>query len=208
MELKKILVWDLPTRLNHWLMVGCFAVAYATGDSEVLRLVHVAAGMMLAALVAFRLFWGLAGSRHARFASFVRAPAAVLAYLRGLVRGDPGHWAGHNPAGGYMILFLLAMAALVAGSGVALYLEWGGEALAEAFEEVHEAAANLMLGAVFIHVAGVISASRMHKENLVRAMFTGLRLGRAEEAIRSPLTWALLLPLAAVAAGLWLAMKL
>lgn len=204
MELKKILVWDLPTRLNHWLMAGCFAVAYATGDSEVLRLVHIAAGMILAALVAFRLFWGLAGSRHARFASFVRAPAAVLAYLRGLVRGDPGHWAGHNPAGGYMILFLLAMAATVAASGVALYLEWGGEI----FEEVHEAAATLMLGAVFIHVAGVVSASRLHQENLVRAMFTGMRRGRAEEAIRSPLAWALLLPLAAVAAGLWLATHL
>ena len=52
MEMRKILVWDLPTRFNHWLMAGCFAVAYATGDSEAWRLVHIAAGLILAALVA------------------------------------------------------------------------------------------------------------------------------------------------------------
>jgi cytochrome b len=204
MELKKILVWDLPTRFNHWLMAGCFAVAYATGESEAWRLVHVAAGLILAALVAFRLFWGLAGSRHARFSSFVRAPAAVIGYLRGLFRGEPGHWAGHNPAGGYMILFLLAMAALVTASGLALYLEWGGEL----FEEVHEAAASLMLGAVGIHVIGVLSASLMHRENLIRAMITGMRQGNSEEAISRPYAWALLLPMIAVAAALWLAFRI
>ncbi len=204
MEIRKILVWDLPTRFNHWLMVGCFAVAYVTGESEAWRLVHVAAGLILAALVVFRLFWGLAGSRHARFSSFIRAPAAVLGYLRGVVRGEPGHWAGHNPAGGYMILFLLAMAALVAASGLALYLEWGGEL----FEEVHEVAAGLMLGAVAIHVLGVLSASLLHRENLVRAMFTGLRRGNPEEAIARHYTWAVLLPLAATATAIWFALHL
>jgi cytochrome b len=204
MELKKILVWDLPTRFNHWLMAGCFAVAYASGDSEAWRLVHVAAGLMLAALVAFRLFWGLAGSRHARFASFVHAPAAVIGYLRGLLRGEPGHWPGHNPAGGYMILFLLALATLVAASGLALYLEWGGEL----FEEVHEAAAGLMVAAVGIHVLGVVSASLLHRENLVRAMFTGQRRGETEEAISKPYAWALLLPMMAVAAAIWLTFRI
>jgi cytochrome b len=204
METNKILVWDLPTRLNHWLMAAAFAVAYATGDSEVLRLVHVAAGLMLAFLVAFRLFWGLAGSRHARFASFVRGPAAVIGYLRGLARGEPGHWAGHNPAGGWMILFLLAMGILVSASGLALYLEWGGEL----FEEVHEAVAGLMLGAVAIHLIGVVGASMTHRENLVRAMFNGLRRGTAGEAIHHPYAWALLLPMMAVAAALWLAFRI
>jgi len=204
MEMRKILVWDLPTRFNHWLMAGCFAVAYATGDSEAWRLVHIAAGLILAALVAFRLFWGLAGSRHARFSSFVRAPAAVIGYLRGLLRGEPGHWAGHNPAGGYMILFLLAMSALVAASGLALYLEWGGEL----FEEVHEAAAGLMLAAVAIHVMGVLSASLLHRENLVRAMFTGMRQGTPEEAISRRYALAVLLPLAAAAAAIWFALHL
>lgn len=204
MEMRKILVWDLPTRLNHWLMAGAFAGTYATGDSEAWRLVHVAAGLILAALVAFRLFWGLAGSRHARFSSFVRAPAAVIGYLRGLFRGEPGHWAGHNPAGGWMILFLLAMAALATASGLALYLEWGGEL----FEEVHEAAASLMLGAVGIHLVGVVGASLMHRENLVRAMFTGMRQGERDEAIPRAYAWALVLPMMAVAAALWLAFRI
>lgn len=200
MDMKKILVWDLPTRFNHWLMAGCFALAYATGDSEAWRLIHVAAGLVLAALVAFRLFWGFAGSRHARFAGFVRAPGAVFAYLGGLLRGEPGHWAGHNPAGGWMILALLAMGALASASGLALYLEWGGEA----FEEVHEAAVNLMLAAVGVHLAGVVVASLLHRENLVRAMFTGLRRGEPGEAIPKSYAWALLLPMMAIAATLWL----
>lgn len=204
MDTRKILVWDLPTRFNHWLMAGCFTVAYVTGDSEVWRLVHVAAGLMLAALVAFRLVWGVAGSRHARFASFVRGPAAVLGYLGGLVRGQPGHWPGHNPAGGWMILALLALGLLTTTSGLGVYLEWGGEAL----EEVHEAAASLMLAAVGVHLLGVVSASLLHRENLVRAMFTGLRRGQAGEAIPRAYAWALALPIMAVAAAIWLALRI
>ena len=204
MNMPKILVWDLPTRVNHWLMAACFAVAYATGDAEAWRLVHVGAGLMLAALLLFRLVWGFAGSRHARFASFVRGPAAVGAYLLGLLRRAPGHWPGHNPAGGWMILFLLAMGAVTAASGLALYLEWGGEVL----EEAHEAAAGLMLAAVGVHLAGVGAASLLHRENLVRAMFSGLRRGRPDEAIPGAYAWALLLPVTAIAAALWLVPRL
>jgi cytochrome b len=205
MTTKQILVWDLPTRLNHWLMAGSFVVAYATGESEAWRLVHVAAGLTLAALVAFRLVWGVAGSRHARFAGFVRGPAAVLGYLAGLVRGQPGHWAGHNPAGGWMILGLLALGGLTAVSGLGVYLEWGG---GDAFEDLHEAVASLMLAAVGIHLLGVVSASLLHRENLVRAMVTGLRRGEAGEAIPGAYAWALVLPIMAVAAAIWFALRL
>lgn len=205
MEMKQILVWDLPTRLNHWLMAASFAVAYATGESEAWRLVHVAAGLMLAALVVFRLAWGVAGSRHARFASFVRGPAAVLGYLGGLVRGQPGHWAGHNPAGGWMILGLLALGGLTAVSGLGVYLEWGG---GDAFEDIHEAAASLMLAAVAMHLLGVVSASLLHRENLVRAMVTGLRRGVASEAVPGSYAWAVALPIMAVAAAIWLALRI
>ena len=72
--MKKILVWDLPVRLGHWLMVGGFALAWATGDSEKWRLVHVFAGSTVMAVAAYRLLWGVVGSRTARFAEFVRGP--------------------------------------------------------------------------------------------------------------------------------------
>ena len=102
--MKKILVWDLPVRLGHWLMVGGFALAWATGDSESLRLVHVFAGSTVMAVAAYRLLWGIVGSRHARFADFVRGPRKAVGYLKSLLQARPPHYAGHNPAAGLAIV--------------------------------------------------------------------------------------------------------
>jgi cytochrome b len=83
----KIKVWDAPVRVFHWLLVLSFAGAYLSAEREHWRLLHITLGYSMGGLVAFRLLWGLIGSRYARFASFVRGPAAVLAYLRGLWQG-------------------------------------------------------------------------------------------------------------------------
>ena len=98
------LVWDLPVRLFHWLLVACFAGAWLTSDSEHWRLAHVWFGYGMAGLVGLRLVWGLVGTQHARFASFVRGPRAALAYLRSLLGPRPQHYLGHNPAGGLAIV--------------------------------------------------------------------------------------------------------
>ena len=89
--MQKILVWDWPVRLGHWLMVGGFALAWLTGDSETFRLVHVGAGATVLAVAAFRLPWGFIGSRYARFVDFVRGPAAVKDYFFSLLRLQPAH---------------------------------------------------------------------------------------------------------------------
>lgn len=162
-------VWDLPVRLFHWLTVACFAGAWLTAESERWRLLHVNLGYAMAGLVAFRLLWGLVGTRHARFASFVRGPRAVAQYLRSLVSARPQHHQGHNPAGGWAVLALLGLTAVTAASGWATYSEWGGEW----FEEAHEVAAHALLLLVGVHLAGVVLSSWLHHENLVRAMVTG-----------------------------------
>lgn len=195
--MSRILVWDLPVRLGHWLMAGAFAVAWLTGDSEAWRNVHVVAGYLFAALVAFRLVWGVVGSRHARFADFVRLPGSALGYVKAMLAGRPQHWVGHNPAGGYAILALLALGAATAGSGLANYLEIGGEL----FEELHEAAGNAMLLVVLLHLAGVAAGSLAHRENLPLAMFTGYKQGDPALAIRRQ-GW---LAAALLVAWLWLA---
>lgn len=178
---RKVLVWDAPVRVFHWLMVASFAGAYLTAESERWRLLHVTLGYTMAGLVAFRIVWGLVGTRHARFASFVRGPAAVLRYLRALLRGDPEHHVGHNPAGALAIVALLGLTLAVAASGWALFNELGGEWL----EELHEASANIMLAIVALHVAGVVVASRMHRENLVGAMVSGHKPGTPHDGVRS-----------------------
>lgn len=192
------LVWDLPTRVFHWLLAASFATAWLSAESERWQLVHVTAGYTVAGLVVFRLVWGLVGTRHARFGDFVRGPGAVLAYLKSMVRGRPEHHAGHNPAGALAILGLLALAALTTATGWANYYEIGGDAL----EEVHEFLANAMLALVIVHVAAVVLSSLLHRENLVAAMIHGRKPVAPSEGIRTPWRSIGVLLLAAVL-GFW-----
>lgn len=196
----KVLVWDAPVRVAHWLMALSFFGAYLTAESERWRLLHVTLGYTMAALVLFRIVWGLVGTRHARFSNFVRGPKAALRYLGSLVSGKPEHHTGHNPAGALAILALLALALGTAASGWALYNEIGGDVL----EEVHEVLANSMLALVGVHVAAVLLSSWLHRENLVGAMISGRKAGAPEEAIRSAWRSVAVLMLAAVLGFGWL----
>lgn len=169
----KILVWDLPTRAFHWLLAASFAGAFLTSESERYRDIHVTLGYTMLGLVAFRLAWGLVGTRYARFASFGYGPRAVLAYVKSLFTRAPQHYLGHNPAGSWAIYALLGLSALAGATGYATYNELGGHAM----EEVHEALANGLLGVVMVHIAGVLASSLLHGENLVRSMVTGYKSG-------------------------------
>jgi len=197
----KILVWDLPTRLGHWLLVSAFAVAWLTGDSEEWRLYHVAAGYVMVAVMLFRFYWGLAGTRYARFSSFLFAPRQVVAYLANLAKGRPARWVGHNPAGSYAIYLLLLLGLAVVATGWADYNDIGGDWL----EEAHDILSDAMLGVIGLHVAGVVLSSLLHRENLVRSMLVGYKHGYPNEAILSAKSaWAVLLGGLAAVAG-WLA---
>jgi cytochrome b len=201
--MERILVWDWPTRLGHWTMAIAFLVAYVTGESEEWRLVHVWSGGVLAGVVAFRLLWGLIGSRHARFGSFIRSPMAALGYVTNLFRGLPEHYTGHNPAGGYAIVALLLLGLGSAASGWPVYQDIGGEWL----EELHEGVVNFMLLVVIVHLAGVVVGSLAHRENLPRTMVTGYKLGKPEEGIGNGRAWAVPLLIAcAIFSGWWLSL--
>jgi cytochrome b len=176
---RRILVWDAPVRLFHWLFAACFAGAWLTAESEHWRLVHVALGYTAGGLVIFRLAWGLIGTKYARFSSFVRGPASVWRYLLGISRGHPQRHVGHNPAGAVVIVALLALACVLTMTGWATYNDVGGGWLGE----LHEALANIMLALVGIHVAGVIVSSWLHRENLVGAMLSGHKSGHPDEGI-------------------------
>lgn len=176
----KILVWDAPVRVFHWLLVLSFAGAYLTAESERWRLLHVSLGYTMGGLVAFRVLWGLMGTRYARFSSFVRGPAAVMRYGRTLWSRTPEHHVGHNPAGALAIVLLLLLSIASVATGWAIYNDVGGNWL----EELHEVASNFMLAVVGVHVAGVVVASWRHRENLVRAMVTGQKEGTPDEGIQ------------------------
>ncbi|SOE87600.1 Cytochrome b [Burkholderia sp. YR290] len=177
---RRILVWDAPVRLFHWLFAACFAGAWLTAESEHWRLVHVALGYTAGGLVLFRLAWGLVGTKYARFSGFVRGPASVWRYLLGILRGHPQRHVGHNPAGAVVIVAMLALACALTMTGWATYNDLGGSWLGE----LHETLASIMLALVGIHVAGVIVSSWLHRENLVGAMLSGHKSGHPDEGIR------------------------
>ncbi|NMF91497.1 cytochrome b/b6 domain-containing protein [Aromatoleum petrolei] len=176
----RVRVWDVPTRVFHWTFALCFAGAWLTSDSERLRDLHVMLGYTFAGLAAFRVLWGLVGTRYARFASFIFSPRELVAYVKSLLAMKPRHYLGHNPAGAIAIFAMLGLAALIALSGFATYQDIGGEWL----EELHEGAASTMLAIVFVHIAGVGVSSLLHRENLVRAMLTGNKPGTPAQGIR------------------------
>ncbi|MES2944627.1 MAG: cytochrome b/b6 domain-containing protein [Pseudomonadota bacterium] len=195
---QKILVWDAPVRLFHWLMVLSFAGAYLTAESDQWRLLHVTLGYTLGGLVAFRVIWGLMGTRYARFSAFLRGPAALVRYLRSLAGPRPEHHTGHNPAGAVAIVLMLLTSVAMVATGWANYNDVGGEWVGE----LHEGAANFMLLLVFVHVAGVLLASFLHRENLVKAMVTGHKSGQPEQSIRRA-WYPVALVMLVVAGGFW-----
>ena len=194
----RILVWDLPVRLFHWMLAISFAGAWVTADSERWRDIHILLGYTAGVLVVLRVVWGLVGTRHARFASFVRGPRRVIAYLRSLVSDRPEHATGHNPAGAWAIVALLVLTLAIVATGLVVEADAGPKNL----DDVHEALATAMLVVVGIHVAGVVLGSLVHRENLVRAMITGRKLGAPGEAIGSPRRL-VAVALVALVVGVW-----
>ena len=171
-----VTVWDPLVRVFHWSLVAAFVTAWATGE-EILS-VHELAGYVIIGLVAFRLLWGLVGPRHARFADFLHSPATVLGFLKDSLALKARRYVGHNPAGGAMVVALLLTLAVITGSGVMMTTDafWGVRVV----RETHEAAVNVALVLIALHLAGVGLASLEHRENLVKAMVTGRK--RAAEA--------------------------
>ncbi|MBZ9757533.1 cytochrome b/b6 domain-containing protein [Mesorhizobium sp. ESP6-5] len=162
-------VWSPYVRLFHWSLVLCVAVAWLS-SGEIMK-VHELAGYSAGVLIASRLIAGLAGSGYTRFRQFVRGPRVVSSYLADVAHGDEKRYLGHNPAGGAMVLALLACVAGIALTGWMQTTDaWWGVAWVE---DTHKILGNGVLVLIGLHVGGVLLASLRHHENLVRAMITG-----------------------------------
>lgn len=181
---RTIRVWDLPTRLFHWLLVLAVAIGAATGffGPEWLLGLHVWSGYGLAALLLFRIVWAFLGSEYSRVSRFAFPPRAVIAHLRDLLAGRAPHSIGHNPAGSAMIFAMAAVLAATVATGLVVL---GGQekqgilagllpySVGHAAREVHEVLTILLLAMVALHVGAVILESLRGPWNLVSAMITG-----------------------------------
>lgn len=178
----RVLIWDLPTRLFHWILAGgfltAFGIAQLSDDEGRLFPYHAMIGLVLSALVILRIIWGLAGTRYARFSSFLFKPSAVLLYFRtALSKGRVRH-SGHNPASSYAIFAMLVLVVVLVSSG--LLMSEG-----EIFEEVHEVAAYALIVVVGLHVLGVLLHTIRYRENITASMVTGRKNAEPEDAIHS-----------------------
>jgi cytochrome b len=178
-----IKVWDPFVRIFHWTLVLSFFIAYVT--EEDFLTIHTFAGYTVLTLLVLRIIWGLIGTRHARFSDFTYSPQTIKKFIKDTFYLRAKRYLGHNPAGGAMILLMIISLLVTTLTGIAVYgIEeqagplssfytqkdslWG-----DVFEETHEFFANFTLLLVFIHVAGVIVESFIHKENLVKSMVDG-----------------------------------
>jgi cytochrome b len=208
-------VWDLPVRIVHWLLVVGIAGTYATHRLGIEYFeYHLWFGYLVVVLAAFRILWGLVGTRHARFVNFLRGPSATLTYLLGLRRGGQVATPGHNPLGAWMVVFLLA--ALLAQGVTGLFANdeifntgplagYVSDATSLALTAWHHRLFDWILVAVVLHVIAVVGHRLFAGHDLVGPMFSG-RKDAAQvaehEAISSSRLWLAALLLAGLAGAL------
>lgn len=162
-------IWDPLVRIFHWSLVVVFGLAWIT--SENFDTAHEWFGYAAAVLIAFRIIWGLIGPRYARFVTFVKGPETVIDYLKAMISGKEKRYLGHNPAGGAMIVALLGTLVVTVWTGWLITLpKYANSTIAT---DAHAVVTSVLMGLVILHVAGVIVASRRHKENLPKSMLTG-----------------------------------
>ena len=176
-------IWDLPTRIFHWVLVLLFLFLIYSGEwDDSLMEWHFYSGYLLSSLLLFRLLWGVVGTYYSRFRSFVVSPFKALNYLKSLVKGNPEHFYGHNPAGAMMVIMLILLLCVQIASGLVTSDEvlWSGpfydrvsEEVASLGAEIHQTVQIILQCLVGLHILGVISHSIMFKEKLVASMVTG-----------------------------------
>jgi len=211
------LIWDLPVRLFHWLLVVCIAGSWATHYAGVQWFTwHRRCGYAVLVLVAFRVIWGFVGTYHSRFRNFLRGPRAIVSYLRG---GAVGESPGHNPLGALSVVALLALPLFQAFTGLfsndeianaGPFYGWVTHAQSNRLTSWHHSNSELLLIFIGLHVAAVLWYTFVRRHSLLRAMISGRKSGsavaNAPSVNGSRLTLAVAI-LAALAVGLALAVR-
>jgi len=194
--LRAVKIWDLPVRLFHWALVCLLAFMFWSGKTGGNAMeYHMYAGYWVLALVLFRVMWGFLGSTHARFSDFLAGPGRAVAFAKRLMSKAPASVAGHNPLGGWMVLLLLLSLLVQTGTGLFANDDIAAEGplfglvskqLSDKLSTIHSWNFNLLLALSAIHIAAVLFHVFVKKENLVAAMFTGVKNLEAGDDARFP----------------------
>jgi len=217
----KVLVWDLPLRLFHWLLVLLVVVSFVSAKigGNAMQF-HLLSGYAILALLLFRILWGFLGGTHARFASFIRGPAAVISYLRGLSGHEAGRHLGHNPAGAWSVILMLAVLLAQVATGLFANDDIATEgplaklvskALSDRITGIHHLNVKLLYALIVLHLSAIAFYVFYKRENLVKPMLTGFKEAAAEvsdTAQKQGKTWIAALLLAACAGAVYVLLKI
>jgi len=215
---EKRLVWDLPLRLFHWLLVLSLAASWATAKAGFeWTEIHFWLGYFTLGLLVFRILWGFVGPRHARFSSFLKGPGSIWQYARGLIGGPVVHTVGHNPLGGLMVVVMLALLLFQGVTGLFATddIVWSGPynpavsgATGKQLTSLHHANFNFILAAVALHILAIAYYGFVKRQNLVVAMLTGKKAAvwvpADQEITRSELVKAIIVIAISAALIYWL----
>ncbi|HSM89765.1 MAG TPA: cytochrome b/b6 domain-containing protein, partial [Desulfobacterales bacterium] len=182
---RPVLVWDLPTRLFHWLLVALVAVSFASGKIGCNAMpYHERCGEVILALLIFRVAWGFIGSSPSRFRTFLAGPATVLRYALTLFRREPDHYLSHNPLGGWSVMAMLLAMLIQAATGLfanddiattgPLY-KWVSKAASDRLTAIHHLNHDVLITIIAVHFAAVLFHLIYKKENLILPMITGIK---------------------------------
>ena len=181
-----IRVWDISTRLFHWMLVGLVIFSLITGNIGLSAMkYHEWSGFAIIILISFRLMWGIWGGQHSRFNSFVKGPQAVVRYARSLMRNDTKHHIGHNPLGGWSVIAMLTSLMIQAGTGLfanddiltegPLYHLVSKET-SDLLTGIHHLNLKVLVVLVIIHICAVLFYLIVKRENLIKPMITGNKI--------------------------------
>ena len=206
---RQVPVWDLPTRLFHWLLVVLIALLYASGEYNLLDMRwHFWCGYATLALILFRVLWGVFGSQTSRFSAFVRSPVAVARYVRALLSTNPQHSIGHNPLGGWsvvaMLLCLLAQAisGLFTSDGIdedGPFVDSVSSATVKLATKLHHLGETVLIALIALHIGAVLLHKALKRDNLILPMITGRKRADAPAPMRFASNWLALFLFAVVA---------
>ena len=184
-KMRQDLVYDLPTRLLHWMFGGLFLTGFVISkvfDSESPWFsYHSIAGLTLGFLVLLRILWGFIGTKHARFSDFELTPVSLLNYFKEFFTGERRRWAGHNPATSWAGIVMMFLAFGLAVTGYLMTSTTNKEQ----FEDFHELFANSFIILVGLHILGIIIHTVRHKEMIGLSMIDGRKSDIQSEQIIS-----------------------
>lgn len=170
-------IWDPFVRIFHWSLAIAFAVAFYTHASEWDRMLHVDAGYIAGLLIISRIIYGTVATGYANFKTFPPNLIKAAKYFYSVIKGNAKHYVGHNPTGALVIYGMLGIGLIAVASGIMVF-EQGwifSDAYIDLYKSIHHYATWGWLVLVGLHVAGVITESILHRDNLILAMITGCK---------------------------------